>query len=278
MIRCLLAAVLCACPAIQIHAQSPAVPLSTSLSEPPSATNTVVVIRAGDLGDQAVVLEINGSKVAELKSSQSYTGVYSPGRLRFTFAETTMDTYAIANEEHVYELQIAAPKGHALVLKERKTTIAGLATQETKAAPPEAIAAQVSDAPSHANVRIVLVGAGDRSFPVAINGRAIGAIGPNSNFSAIYTPGRIDIVASGPRFEAKARIVSRPNEEYVFEVSSPPTPTRYKFGFFGFRELPDMIKGPDPTVTLKRRGLQFDPPAPQQADAPPAPAQAKQVD
>jgi hypothetical protein len=91
--------------------------------------------------------------------------------------------------------------------------------------------------PSRENVRISLVSAVDRSFAVAINGREVGAIGPVSPFSAIFKPGTIDIVVSGPRFEAKARIVSAANEEYVFEVSSPP--------------------GAEPTLTLKRRGLQF---------------------
>jgi hypothetical protein len=91
--------------------------------------------------------------------------------------------------------------------------------------------------PSRENVRISLLSAVDRSFLVAINGREVGAIGPVAPFSAIFTPGTIDIVVSGPRFEAKARIVSAANEEYVFEVSSPP--------------------GAAPTLTLKRRGLQF---------------------
>ena len=91
--------------------------------------------------------------------------------------------------------------------------------------------------PSRENVRVLLVSAVDRSFLVAINGREVGAIGPVSPFSAILTPGTIDIVVSGPRFEAKTRIVSAANEEYVFEVSSPP--------------------GADPTLTLKRRGTQF---------------------
>jgi hypothetical protein len=112
-----------------------------------------------------------------------------------------------------------------------------------------AAAVLVSEPPSPYNVRIWLIGAGDRSFPVAINGRAVGAIGPASAFSAIYTPGTIDIVVSGRRFEAKAHIVSAANEVYVFEVSSP--------------------SGPDPTVTLKRRGFQFLAPLPQLAELPP---------
>jgi hypothetical protein len=130
--------------AAQVHAQFPSkVPPAAALSEQPAGTNTVLVIRAADLGSQTVVLEINGSKVAELTSNQSYTGVYSPGRLRFTFGSDAgslpIDAYAIANEEHVYELQLVAAKGSgalavlasggatrpALMLKERKTLIAG---------------------------------------------------------------------------------------------------------------------------------------------------------
>src|SRR5258706_16174085 len=100
----LVAILLASLAATQVNAQLPSkVPPASVLSESPAGTNTVLVIRAGDLSDRTVVLEINGSKVAELKSNQSYTDVYSPGRLRFTFgsdiASLPIDAYAIANEE-----------------------------------------------------------------------------------------------------------------------------------------------------------------------------------
>ena len=89
------------------------------------------------------------------------------------------------------------------------------------------------EAPSPENVKISVVSAVNRDFVVAINGREVGSLGPVSPFSAILKPGTIDIVVSAPSFVAKARVVSVPNEEYVFEVSS------------------------EPTLTLKRRGNQF---------------------
>ena len=150
-------ALLFAC--LQVQAQSlSTVPPSAALSEAPAGTNTLLVIRAGDLGDQTVVLEINGSKAAELKSSESYSGVYSPGRLRFTFAGTpthTIDAYAIANEEHVYELTLVAVKGAifsgtnatrpVLTLKERKTLIAGYVVPPAPAKEQKSKVVAVSD-------------------------------------------------------------------------------------------------------------------------------------
>ncbi len=240
------------------------------------------MIRAGDLGDRTVVLEINGSKVAELRSNQSYSGVYSAGRLRFTFADmpTTIDAYAIANEEHVYELQIVAPKGQVgarpvLVLKDRKTTIAGLPSPADVKPPPLApLAVEVSEPPSPANTKIVLVGSAGANFAVVINGRRVATIRPDSTWSAVYTPGRIEIAVPGPRYETKAFVVLVPNEELVFEIAAPPMAMRYKFGLFGLREIPDMVKGTDPTVTLKRRTVMFAAP-PQPADASLVPAQPK---
>jgi len=139
--------------AAQAHAQSfVTVPPAALLSEPPAATNMVLVIRAGDLGGQTVALEINGSKAAELTSSQSYTAVYSPGRLRIAFAGDSewksFDTYAIANEEHVYELRLVTARKRGdllsatqpgLVLVQRKTLVEGV-TPAPEPAKPQTVA------------------------------------------------------------------------------------------------------------------------------------------
>lgn len=149
-VRVSIAILLAGFAAAQANAQAPA----AALSEPPAGTNMVLVIRAADLGFRTVVLEINGSKAAELKSGESYTGVYAPGKLRFTFpgdaAWQQVDTFAIANEEHVYELKFATIRrpgelfGTAqpgLVLLERKTIIAGYEPP----APPQPKAIAVTD-------------------------------------------------------------------------------------------------------------------------------------
>ena len=136
-----LIALLAAAPA---HAQSlSTVPPAVPPTEQPAGTNSLLVIKAGDLGNAVVVVEVNGAKIAEFKSNDSYRGVYSPGRLRFSFpgdkAWRQMDTYTIANEEHVYELKLVTEKGSGpmsvfaavgptqpmVILKERKTLIAG---------------------------------------------------------------------------------------------------------------------------------------------------------
>jgi tetratricopeptide (TPR) repeat protein len=148
-----LLALLAAAPAL---AQSlSTVPPSAPLAEEPAGTNSVLVIQAGDLGDRTIVMEINGTKVAELKTNGSFRGVYSPGRVRFTFpgdsAYRQVDTFAIANEEHFYEMNLVTDKGAffgssgptrpVLVLKERKTIVAGYVPppDPAKAAKTEAI-------------------------------------------------------------------------------------------------------------------------------------------
>ena len=121
--------------AAQVYAQAfqaPAVPLTAQ----PGTGNTVLVIQAVGLAKPVAVV-INGVKAAELKDGESFRGVYSPGQLQLSLGGgNPLDSFAIANEELVYELkEMPAPGARtflssgemrpALVLKERKSIVAG---------------------------------------------------------------------------------------------------------------------------------------------------------
>jgi hypothetical protein len=130
-----LALLLATLAAAQVHAQAfrpPAVPVN----EPPGTGNTVLIIRAVGLAKPVAVM-VNGTRAAELKDGETFTAVYSPGHLQFSLgSDHPVDSYAIANEELVYELKDVPAAGSrtflssgemrpALQLKERKSIVAG---------------------------------------------------------------------------------------------------------------------------------------------------------
>jgi tetratricopeptide (TPR) repeat protein len=143
-------------------AQAPQVPDAAPLKEAPSGTNSRIVIRAGAIGNKTISIDINGQRVATMPPSQTYEGVYSPGRLRINMSEgnrvTSMNTYALANEEYVFELGLETPPAAGifgiagaiaaskpvLVMTGRKETIAGFIPPSTTAKPASNPAAESS--------------------------------------------------------------------------------------------------------------------------------------